>query len=313
MLKKIGFIVIVLVVVLLVNGALYGFTLKHFEDDMREGIALYQEISEHQEQLIDEIKAHYAEYPPFDYSWLNQAHPLVAHACGGIDGQTYTNSLEAFEFNYNLGHRVFEVDFTLTSDGVLVAAHDERRWRKETDLTAEEMPFTAEAVRNVKLHDQYTSMSAKEVIEALAAHPDAWIITDSKFTDKASIMAEFSQLVYWGQQLAPEALERVIPQIYNEDMLAYLMAIYPFRSVVYTVYNTKTTDKMAFDFCREAGIQVLVYPKARVTAERVQMGHDLGVLTSTHTEDDPEAARKLFDMGVDVLYTNFLNPADYAK
>ena len=232
MLKKIGFIVIVLVVVLLVNGALYGFTLKHYEDDFRKGIALYEEISENQVRLIDEISAHYAEFPPFDYSWLDQAHPLVAHACGGIDGQTYTNSLEAFEYNYSLGHRVFEVDFTLTNDGVLVAAHDERRWRKETDLTEEQMPFTAEAVRNVKLHGQYNSMSAKEIIETLAAHPDAWIITDSKFTDKAGIMAEFSQLVYWGQQLAPEALERVIPQIYYEDSLSSMMAIDHYCSYV---------------------------------------------------------------------------------
>ena len=313
MLKKVRFILIIVAVVLLVNGALYWFTLNHFETEMEKGVQLYQRIADNQTKLIDEISAHYADYEPFDYSWLDQLHPLVAHACGGIDGNTYTNSLEAFEYNYGLGHRVFEVDFTLTNEAVLVAAHDERRWRKETDLTAEEMPFTVQAVQTVKLHDKYTSLTARDVIELLAKYPDAWIITDSKYTDKASIIAEFSQLVYWGEQLAPEALERIIPQIYNEDMLAYLMDIYPFKSVIYTVYNTATTDKMAFEFCRDAGIGVLVYPKARVTEARIQMGHDMGVLTATHTEDDPEAARKFLDMGVDLLYTNFLNPADFQK
>lgn len=50
---------------------------------------------------------------------------LISHAMGEIDGYYYTNSLEAFENSYyNRGSRVFEVDLSLTKEGVLVARHD---------------------------------------------------------------------------------------------------------------------------------------------------------------------------------------------
>ena len=48
----------------------------------------------------------------------------IVHAGGLLDGVPYTNSLEALNANYAAGRRVFEVDFELTSDGVLVLAHD---------------------------------------------------------------------------------------------------------------------------------------------------------------------------------------------
>jgi len=41
---------------------------------------------------------------------------IIAHAAGAVNGRTYTNSLEAFEYNYAKGHRFFEVDFSWTSD-----------------------------------------------------------------------------------------------------------------------------------------------------------------------------------------------------
>lgn len=44
----------------------------------------------------------------------------IAHAMGGIDGEAYTNSMEAFKENYARGHRLFEVDLHFTSDGKLV-------------------------------------------------------------------------------------------------------------------------------------------------------------------------------------------------
>ena len=43
----------------------------------------------------------------------------IAHALGGYDNKTYTNSLEAFDYFYGLGQRFFEADITVTTDGFL--------------------------------------------------------------------------------------------------------------------------------------------------------------------------------------------------
>lgn len=49
---------------------------------------------------------------------------VIAHAGGAIDGNSYSNSVEAVTRNYELGTRLFELDFELTSDGAWVDAHD---------------------------------------------------------------------------------------------------------------------------------------------------------------------------------------------
>src|SRR5210317_451008 len=56
---------------------------------------------------------------------------FIAHAGGSLNGQKYTNSLEALNLNYQKGHRFFEVDFSWTSDEGLVAIHD---WGKNAEF-----------------------------------------------------------------------------------------------------------------------------------------------------------------------------------
>lgn len=53
-----------------------------------------------------------------------EAHKIVAHAMGGINGHTYTNAWEAFVANYAQGTRVFEVDLLLSADDQLVGRHE---------------------------------------------------------------------------------------------------------------------------------------------------------------------------------------------
>ena len=55
------------------------------------------------------------------YDWTK--YDLIAHAGGGIDEKTYTNSVEAFKLNYENGFRLFEFDIAITSENILVARH----------------------------------------------------------------------------------------------------------------------------------------------------------------------------------------------
>ena len=50
--------------------------------------------------------------------------PAIAHAGGGFDGKTYTNSIAALDANYARGFRIFEIDFLRTWDDVFVCGHD---------------------------------------------------------------------------------------------------------------------------------------------------------------------------------------------
>ena len=54
----------------------------------------------------------------------------MAHAGGGINGATYTNSIAAMNLNYSKGFRYFEIDFNTTSDANIVCVHDWKSFRK---------------------------------------------------------------------------------------------------------------------------------------------------------------------------------------
>lgn len=55
--------------------------------------------------------------------WSVRGPILIAHALGGVDSNTYTNSLEAFQQSYKNGFRVFETDVMEAGDGSLVLFH----------------------------------------------------------------------------------------------------------------------------------------------------------------------------------------------
>ena len=239
----------------------------------------------------------------FDDSWAESVPPYIAHAFGGVDGYTYTNSREAFLANYELGQRVFEVDFNLSEDGVLIASHTEEDWRR---MTGAELPYTSENFRQYPLYDLYEPLTAAEVIGLMAEYPDIYLVTDTKDQVQDKVMLAFSQLVYCAKQTEPAVLDRIIPQIYNEEMLSWISGIHPFRSVIYTLYATQWSPESVLDFCMNSGVRFITVPVDLITPDIIRLWDTMGIRTAVHTVNDAEQAEGLFEMGVDLIYTDFL-------
>lgn len=241
----------------------------------------------------------------FDYSWMNDVPPYIAHACGGIDGKIYTNSREAFLLNYQLGHRVFEIDFNLGQDGFLIACHDENDWRK---MTGTDLPYTRENFNRMLIYNQYESLDCTEVIDLMEEYPDIYVVTDTKDDTQEEAMLAFSQLVYYAKQKHPEVLERIIPQIYNEEMLSWISSIYPFKSVIFTLYATSWTPQSVLNFCTNSGIRFITMPVGLVSKEILRLWDTMDIQVAVHTVNDEQHIDELFDMGVDMIYTDFAVP-----
>lgn len=249
----------------------------------------------------------------FDYSWAAQNPPLIAHALGGIDGNTYTNSLEAFEANYALGRRVFEVDLTFPdTEYTLVAAHTGGDWRSMAGA-APDAVFSYESFMDSTLCGRYTPLDYRGVVDLMAAHPDIYVVTDTKETDYLSVTLQFAQLVKYAQERDARVLDRLIPQIYHEDMLSWVMAVHPFRSVIYTLYQANSTDQEVLDFCRSSGIRFITALVSRMRPDTLSLWKNQGIIVATHTVNAPEKAQALLEQGVDVLYTDFLLPEDIGR
>ena len=72
------------------------------------------------QQKLDPLSPQYRKDSP---SVLSNPQHFIAHACGEIDGHTYTNSLEALQKSIASGYRYIEFDLAETSDNVLVCSH----------------------------------------------------------------------------------------------------------------------------------------------------------------------------------------------
>jgi len=242
-----------------------------------------------------------------------QDNPLVAHALGEVDGKIETNSKEAFLSSWGNGFRVLEVDFTYTSDGILVARHDFEEdgtyYRLEQDAT-EPLVMDEKTYENSKIIYEQTPLTAVDILGLMAEYKDVYIITDTKETDKATVQRQFGDLKKIANAMEqPELLDRIVPQIYHEEMYDWVKEKYPFQEWIYTLYLNSYPDYAQIaDFCVEKGIGTVTIQKERVTQEVVETLHTEGIKIYAHTINRYKQFEELLAMGVDGIYTDRIKP-----
>ncbi|WP_196889943.1 hypothetical protein [Aureivirga sp. CE67] len=162
--------------------------------------------------------------PEEDKSDYHNVNRFIAHAGGMIDGHLYTNSLEALNYSYEKGFKLFEIDFLKTSDDKIVAAHDWDSWKEKTGFTGD-IPPTLEQFQSELIFDKYTPMNMQDVNKWFEEHSDAILVTDkinspkeftSKFIDNSRLKMEL---------FTEEAIEEAI-QIDPKIVMISQSAIY---------------------------------------------------------------------------------------
>lgn len=95
----------------------------------------------------------------------------MAHAGGGINGLRYCNCLEALDHNYAQGHRLVEMDFSVTGDGHWVLIHDWQTSRRglfggELVQGASWRRFPTRAMfMNRRMLGGYTQLSVEDLVD----------------------------------------------------------------------------------------------------------------------------------------------------
>lgn len=264
--------------------------------------------------VYEQEEALYIDNFPFDYSWT--IYPYIAHAMGGIDGNTYTNSLEAFVENYENGHRIFEVDLSLTSDNKLAAIHD---WSVENTVGICEFPLTEEQLdrplseaefKELKIKGLYTPLTFEDIVQLMYDFPDIYIVTDTKETEEPYITTQFQYIVDAATAVDPALLDRIIPQIYNEEMYYHIMELYDWNSVIYTLYNqgTEFSTLEVVDFSCLNGIRVITTFPGRADPLMLKRLLNSNCLIYMHTFNSPEDIEPFKEAGIHGFYTDFLIP-----
>ncbi len=251
-----------------------------------------------------------------EVSWLDYPH-LVAHAGGSVrmphENGTYTNSLEALIQNYSLGHRVFEFDFTPTSDDNLALVHDWEQfgYLDGTVFSAQEWK-DFETFGSPKTDSRYTTMLIGDLLDEMLVNEDIYVVTDGKLFDEEA-KKEFEILYREAQKRDISLLNRFIPQIYRNEMYDILMDVYRFPSVIYTTYVAPLSAGEIIDFVSSHdNIHVITanYKDTRFQETQLQQIHNMGRFFFVHTVNTYSDITQGRNRGVDGFYTDILLPQD---
>jgi glycerophosphoryl diester phosphodiesterase len=238
-------------------------------------------------------------YEPYGY---------VAHALGAIDGNYYTNTLEAFEDGYRLGFRVFECDLVLLADGSVLVAHDKHEQKYGMSITFGD----AEAADIPKTYKGRTVMFERDLLRLVDAHPDVYMILDTKSKTLGGHFKILERVVAVGREVAPAALERLIPHVRGQGDLERTLKIYPFNDVMVALYRSRMTNSEVVDFVARNKLRaVMMWWNTRYDPAFDEQLRAAGAVTFVHSLG-PRELRHLLgfrDRRVGV-YSNgvFLNP-----
>ena len=250
--------------------------------------------------------------PVFAADWQS-ANPLIAHALGEADGKIETNSKEAFITSWQNGFRVVEGDFTYTSDGTLVVRHDFEAdgsyYRLEIEPNGNLVMDSKTYVETPAVYEQ-TPMTAVDLLYLMVEYPDMYLVTDTKDTDKATVQRQFRDLKNIATNIgAPEVLDRIIPQIYNKEMLNWVKEIHPFQNWIFTLYLYAYPDyKDIASFCVNNGIDTVTLHVDRATKENVSILKASGLKVYAHTINRYLIFQDVLENGVDGIYTDRIKP-----
>jgi glycerophosphoryl diester phosphodiesterase len=246
----------------------------------------------------------------------------VAHAMGGIDGDLYTNSLEAFRRSYDAGFRVFEVDLLTLGDGTILAAHDGTEGALGLRRSFRETTYAE--VRGRRYRGKYTVLTGHDVLDLARRHRDVYFVLDTKW-DREEIAARLLVAASGDPQVA----RRLLPHVAGQADLDAVRRAYPLQHYVVALYRTQSYGRFDDDevvaFVRRNGAPAVMMwfrprDRAQSLAANGRKGRRFeapfadalraaGAVTYVHSTADREVMREFALRGIGVYSDGPLGPS----
>ncbi len=112
----------------------------------------------------------------------NKNYQFIAHAGGGINDITYTNSIEAVLKSIEKGFKLIEIDLRETTDKHFVGVHDWLSLKKHSNIssniTFDNSAISYEEFKKIKLFGKYTPITSKDINNIFSENKDLILVTD---------------------------------------------------------------------------------------------------------------------------------------
>ena len=227
-------------------------------------------------------------------AWYKKYH-VIRHAGGGIDGKYYSGSLEAWDLSYERGNRVFDVDLSFTSDGVLVVRHGWSDNLEEDSLCAMAQsninidangqlryykPYyrmNIEEFKQTKPFQSYTHLTCEDMINYMAVHSDLYVALDMK----DELLPSYKYLVKLASEMNLEStLQRMIVSVYDVEFYDSVMAIFPFDNwMLRQHYVDERNYSLLISDCLSYNISAVNVSSCYADDEGIQWLNNAGIYT----------------------------------
>jgi glycerophosphoryl diester phosphodiesterase len=164
-----------------------------------------------------------------------------------------------------------------------------------------------EVFMETKIHNKYTPLDLYGIAKLLEKYPDAFFVTDTKYTDSYRIEIEFRQI----QEICGEYMNRIIPQVYTFEMYDQIMGIYEFENVIVTLYQMGYTIGVDEPFIlqnilQREKIKAVTMWDTWVNKNFIDMLSNENIASFAHTVNDLTVYNNLKLYKITGIYSDFL-------
>ena len=215
------------------------------------------------------------------YSVIAQSQEVRMFAHRGGRMETDENTLQAFEYSYQLGYKGYEIDIRMTSDGELVLMHDSRLERTTNGKGMVEQKTRAEL----------------EKLLTKKGNPILFLDDFLKFLEgKDDLYVEFEMKTNPASHYTDELLKTYCDKLYQMVMknkpahsdyvftsgdyrgLKYLKKTYP--EVDLLMITGDGCNQKTIELCKSMGVKRIGAVMGKTTREGVQLAHREGLQVS---------------------------------
>lgn len=220
---------------------------------------------------------------------------VIAHR--GASGHRPENTLPAYALAVEQHADMIEVDLHRTRDGVIVVTHDEELGG--LGGRGEIADATLSEVRSLDAGGGARVPTLDELLDGFATHiPLNLELKRSTRGDYPGLEAATLEAV-----TARGVLPRMLFSAFYDPVLARLRALSPEARVALLV--SRKFPQGAIARARALGAEALNPEDSLVTSALVREAHDAGLAVYVFTVNEEREMRRMLDLGVDGLFTNF--------
>lgn len=220
---------------------------------------------------------------------------VIRHACGMIDKVNYSNSKEALKRSLKKDSKAIEIDFGITSDGVLVCTHGFDNFKK--------VPTLSKFLKK-KYKGKYTPMTAETALKLMAEQYSVYLVVDCQKNTLEVYRMINEILVKKGYGYYRE---HIVPQVYKSGEIGTIRKMYEYPNWIFTLYKMKDIEtvkeyKTIANYCKKNRIGTVTMYKSRVTKTRMKIMKEADLLVGVHTVKTLKDFNKYRKAGGNVIY-----------